>query len=235
MQAIFRGRHNAEVAAAAPQRPEEVGVFRGARRSELTVGRHDVRRNQVVDCEAVLAHQPAEAAAERQSDDAGVRDRAAGGCESECLRLVVQLTPDHATLSSCGSRDWIDANALHRCHVDHEAAVVRAIPWGAVTATPNRQTQQMCSSESHGLLHVGDAGAPRDQSGPAIDVAVPDVPGVLVPGVIGRHQVAAQSTSDFGDLRVVEGRASAAGGRQNHHIAAPHSGAPDLPDYQRSA
>ncbi len=216
MHAILHGRHNAEVAAAAPKRPEEVRVFRGARRSELTVGRHDVRRNQVVDREAVLAHQPAETAAERQPDDAGVRDRAAGGCESKCLRLVVQLAPEYATLSSCRSRDWIDTNTLHRCHVDHEAAVVRAIARGAVAATPNRQTQRMCSSESHGLLHVGDTGAPRDQSGPAIDVAVPDVPSVLVPRVIGRHHVAAQRTSEFGDLRVVERRASAIGGCQNH-------------------
>ena len=155
-------------------------MFSGARRSELTVGRHDVRRNQVIDREAVLAHQPPEAAAERQSDDTGVRDRAAGGCESECLRLMVQLSP---ITPPCARA--VRAPGSTRMPFIADMSITRPpsfvpYPGRAMTATPNRQTQHMSSSEGHGLLHIGDAGAPRYQSGPAIDIAVPDVPGALV-------------------------------------------------------
>ena len=48
-------RHDAEVAAAAADRPEEVGVLLRARRDEPAVREHHVHAEQVVDREAVLA------------------------------------------------------------------------------------------------------------------------------------------------------------------------------------
>ena len=55
---------HAEVAAAAPQRPEQVGVLVLGRPQQFAVGRHDIDGEEVVDREAVLAHQPADATAE---------------------------------------------------------------------------------------------------------------------------------------------------------------------------
>src|SRR3546814_4138277 len=54
---LERGDH-AEVAAAAPQRPKQVGVLVLGRPQQLAVGGHDVDGEEVVDREAVLAHQP---------------------------------------------------------------------------------------------------------------------------------------------------------------------------------
>src|SRR5262249_10512737 len=60
---LERGDH-AEVAAAASQRPEQIGVRILGRPQQLAGGRHDVDGEEVVYREAVLAHQPADATAE---------------------------------------------------------------------------------------------------------------------------------------------------------------------------
>ena len=71
----------------------------GVDRTERAVGGDDVGGEQVVDGQAVLAHQPAEPAAEGQAGDAGVRHGAAGRGQAERLRLAVELAPQHAALA----------------------------------------------------------------------------------------------------------------------------------------
>ena len=74
VQAEQERRDDAEVAAAAADRPEQVGVLVGARAHALAVREHDLGLEQVVDRQPALARQVAEAAAERQPADAGGRD-----------------------------------------------------------------------------------------------------------------------------------------------------------------
>ena len=65
-------RDHAEVAAAAPQRPEQVWVLGCAGGDEPAVGQYDVGREQVVDRSArTAASQVADAAAQRQAANAG--------------------------------------------------------------------------------------------------------------------------------------------------------------------
>jgi hypothetical protein len=64
VEAEVERRDHAEVAAAASQRPEQVGVLVLGRPQQLATGRHDVGGEEIVDGEAVLAHQPADATAE---------------------------------------------------------------------------------------------------------------------------------------------------------------------------
>ena len=112
-----------EVAAAAAQAPEEVGVLRLARLDELALGGDEVDGEQLVDRQPVLALQPADAAAERQAGDAGVGDDPARRREPERLGLAVELAPEHAGLRPRRARLRIDADALHRPEVDDDAAV----------------------------------------------------------------------------------------------------------------
>ena len=80
-----------------PRRPQkQVGVLGLARVDEPAVGGDDVGADEVVAGEAVLAHQPADAAAEREAGDAGGRDEAAGRREPVRLRLVVDVGPHGA-------------------------------------------------------------------------------------------------------------------------------------------
>ena len=215
MQSVFNGRDDAEVAAAAAQRPEQIGVFSRVRHSELTVSGHDIGRDHVVDGETVLAHQPAQAAAECESRDAGVRYHTTGRGKPERLRLAVQFTPDDAALDVRRSLGRVDADAFHRRHVDHQAAVVGAIPGRAVATVAHGEPKSVRSREVHGSLDIGDAGAPCDDRGAAIDVAVPHPPGVLVARMILQHQISANRAAKLRDLRVAKRNRAAVDSRCN--------------------
>jgi hypothetical protein len=73
MQVELELRHDAEVAAAAADGPEQIRMMIAVHGEHARVGSHEPRAAQVVDREAVLARGPAEAAAERQARDAGGR------------------------------------------------------------------------------------------------------------------------------------------------------------------
>ena len=84
-----------EVAAAAADRPEQVGLGLGVDATELAVGGHDLGREQVVDGQAVLANQVPDAAAERDPADpdrAGVAEpgrEAVRARPRSCIRAAV--------------------------------------------------------------------------------------------------------------------------------------------------
>ena len=65
VEAVPEAGDDPEVAATAADRPEQVRVVVGVDEPDLAVGGHDLRGEQRVDREAVLAHQVADAAAER--------------------------------------------------------------------------------------------------------------------------------------------------------------------------
>src|SRR6266540_378943 len=66
--------HDPEVAAAAANAPEEILVLVRGRLDELAVGGDQIHAPQLVDREAVPAHDPADSAPEGQPGDARVRD-----------------------------------------------------------------------------------------------------------------------------------------------------------------
>ena len=65
--------HDAEVAAAAAQGPEQLGLVLGVGADEAALGGDELDRGHGVRLHAVLAGEPADAAAERVADDADVR------------------------------------------------------------------------------------------------------------------------------------------------------------------
>jgi hypothetical protein len=113
VQLKFKRGHDTEVSAAPADGPEQVRVLLRACGDELAIRGHDIGRQQIVAGEAVLAHEPAEAATERQARDAGVRDGAARRCQSERLRFVVEFGPGQAGLSLDAASGRSDPHALH--------------------------------------------------------------------------------------------------------------------------
>ena len=80
VQAELQPGDHAEVATAAADGPEEIGVRLGAQWQLLSIGRDDLGGQQVVDGEAVLADQVAHAPAQRQAANAhGAGVAEAGG------------------------------------------------------------------------------------------------------------------------------------------------------------
>ena len=93
VQPVFQRGHDAEVPAAAAQRPEEVLVLGFTGRQELSVGGDDVGREEVVAAEPVLAVKVADATAEGQPGDPGRADDAARRRQPEGMRGVVEVRP----------------------------------------------------------------------------------------------------------------------------------------------
>jgi hypothetical protein len=91
VQAELELGDHAEVAAAAADRPEQVGIL--VRRGPLDppVGGDQLGRGEVVDGQPGLAGQPAHATAQRQPADTGVTDRAGGHGQAVRLRGGVQV------------------------------------------------------------------------------------------------------------------------------------------------
>ena len=90
VRAEFERSHDAEVAAAALQCPEQIGILLGAGLHQLAVRGDHVRADHAVDGEAELALQATDATAEREARDAGVRDGAGGHHEPEGLGFTIQ-------------------------------------------------------------------------------------------------------------------------------------------------
>ena len=180
MQAVLERRGDAEVAAAAAQRPEEVGIGVGGHVDDAAVGGHELDAEHVVGREPVLRHQPAEAAAERQARDAGRGDRAARDGEPVRCRLAVQLAPEHAALRAHRARSRIDPDALHRRQVDHQRVVGDRAAGDVVPASAYADVEAVCAREADRVDDVGGVLAARDQRRPPVDEPVVDASCALV-------------------------------------------------------
>ncbi len=201
---LERGRH-AEVAAAAAQGPEQLGLRSGRDLAQRAVGRHQAHAQQVVDGEAVLARQPAEAAAEREAGDAG------GGIDSQrCgeamrLRFAIEVGQQRARLDPRSALRRVDADLAHARHVEHQAALRDCIAGDMMAATPHAQQHVMRLREAHGGLHIARGLAARDQRGMPIDASVPDLAGFVVALVGLAEKTALQLCCECFDLRLAQG------------------------------
>jgi hypothetical protein len=82
-----------ERAAAAAQRPEEVGLGAAVGADEAPVGGDDLDCQHALGGQAVAARQPADAAAERETDHADVGGGARQRCEADFGRGLDDLGP----------------------------------------------------------------------------------------------------------------------------------------------
>ena len=148
MQAELERGHDAEVAAA-PDAPEQFGVFSLAGRHELAVSRDQLDREQVVDGQAIFAAQMPQAAAQRQPAHTGGRDVTSGCRQAEDLRLAVHSADGRAALDADGLGLLIDVHALHERGVDHDPAVTRAAAGHVVAAAAHGYEQLMGAGKIH--------------------------------------------------------------------------------------
>ena len=137
VQLVLEGGDDAEVAAAAADGPEEIGMLGRAGVNRVAVREDEIGAEQVVDRHAVTPAEPPEAAAQRESGDAGVTDRASRRCEPERLRGFVEVRPARARFGSRGALHRIDLHGLHLSEVDHDAVVTRRLAGHVVTTAPH--------------------------------------------------------------------------------------------------
>src|ERR1700749_2751723 len=96
MQPKLERAHYSEIAAAATERPEQIGIFGFARAHELTFSRHDVGRDQVVGGKPKLAAEPSKTAAQGESPHPGRRVDPERGGKSKGLCLLVEISEGSA-------------------------------------------------------------------------------------------------------------------------------------------
>ncbi len=161
----------------------EIRVLVSRCAADRAVCHHHFRGLQVVEREAVLRHQPTEAAAERQAGDAGRADHAAGRRETVELRLAIELLPQHAALGPRRSRGRIDVNAFHRREIDHQAAVDGSASADVVATAANGDFEAERARELDGIRNVSRSMTPGDECRPLVDEAVVDAAGVVVSGI----------------------------------------------------
>ena len=132
---------DAEVAAATADRPEQVRVRVLARGDLPPIGGDDLDRDEGVDGQAVLAHQPADPATERQpadADRAGVAERGGKAVSGRGPRVLpggqAGLRPGETPLR-------VDVEALHRSEVEDDPALARPVAGQAVAAAADRQLE----------------------------------------------------------------------------------------------
>ena len=190
MKAIAELGDDAEVAAAAPDRPEQVGVLVGAGLDLGTVGEDDVRAQQVVDREAVLAGQVADAAAQGQAADAGRSQDAERGRHPDLGGRGVDLGEGRPAAGGDRAAVGVDRDRRQRREVDDDAVVDRAEAGGAVPAATDGERHVVAPGEPDaGRDIVGRRGA-DDDARAAVDHAVVHGPSLVVARVARPDQLA---------------------------------------------
>jgi hypothetical protein len=171
---------DAEVAAAPPNAPEEVGIVTCARPQDLTVCGDNFGRKEVVAGQPQFAAELAEAAAEGQSRNPGVAVHAHGRRETESLGRSVEFAQRRAR---CGASDpsfRIDLDGLHVREVNDQTIFADRRARDVVPTAANRDGEIAHPGEGESAAHVGGSPAIGDDSGPFVYRPVPHSPCAIV-------------------------------------------------------
>ena len=179
---------DAEAAAAAAQRPEEIGVLHGVGTDERAVGGDELDGEHALGREAVLAREPADAAAERVADDADVRRGAVQGGQAGGVGGAGDVLPPGARLDAGAACVDVDLDAAQVAHVDQERPGERARR-GTVTGALDGDLQVALARVGDGGDHVVHGGGQRDDRGALVDRQVPGLAGVVPAHVVGEDEL----------------------------------------------
>src|SRR5439155_19591173 len=172
MQAELESRRDAEVAARAAERPEELGVLSGTRVDDGPVRSDELGADEVVAREAVLRRQVADAAAECQPRNARRAHDAAWWDQPDRLRRRIEVEPGRAAGGPCDASLAVDVDGAHQGQVDHEAVVDGAMPRRIVAAPAHRHLQFVRAREVEGDRDVAGTQATCNQRRPPVDEGV---------------------------------------------------------------
>ena len=171
---------DAEVAAAAAQRPEQLGMLVGGRADLVAAGGDELDGEDVVAREAVLALEPAGAAAEREARHAGAGDAAADGREAVRLRGGVELGPRQAGARPHDAALRIDADRAQAADVDDDSIVDEREPGDRVAAAAHGDAEV---AQARVVERGGDVTGVRaadDVAGATLDAGVEERAGLVV-------------------------------------------------------
>ena len=120
-------------------------------------------------------HQPAVAAAQRQSCDTDFGVGAAGGREADGLGGSVEFAPAGARMRTCRAPAGVDDNVAHLRGVDYEAAVADCGAGARMAAAADCNLDFAIARETDAGDDVVGGDAVGDRGWTLIDEAVPDL------------------------------------------------------------
>ncbi len=138
---------DAEVAAAAPQRPEELCVVVLVDAAQAPVGGDELDRGDAVGGEAELAGVPADAAAQRVAGDAHVGRGAVERGEAELGGAGHDVPPLGAAAHAGAAAPHVDLDALQGVGLDEDDVVHRAERLGVVAGPLGRHLHAVRAGE----------------------------------------------------------------------------------------
>jgi hypothetical protein len=138
------------------------------------------------------AHQPAVAAAERQSRNPNLRIRAARNRQAKCLCRAIEITPQCTALRIRSAIRGIDLDRLHAREIDHQPIVTYRRPGGTMSAATDCHEQVMLARETHSGCNLAVIRTERNKSRPTINPSVPDSPRFVVACIKWRRDATAQ-------------------------------------------
>ena len=164
--------HDAEVAPAAAQAPEQLRVLVRGGHDLTPVGGDHLGLDQVVADEAELALEPTAATAEREAREARGGHPSSGHRESVLLRRGVELAPGQPGLGPHRLRRRVDRDPLHAPHVDRDSGIDHRGAGHSVSTAVDRERQVRVNRGSHCRNHIRGIGTAGEEDRPAVDHAV---------------------------------------------------------------
>ncbi len=112
--------------------------------------------------QAVLAHEPADAAAERQATHPDGRVIAGGESQAVRVQRLGDLAPGEASAQPRDPRRWVEFERLHQREVEDDAAIDDAVVRETVAAAAHRQFEMALAGKVDGGHHIGDGCGAHD-------------------------------------------------------------------------
>ena len=189
--------HDAEVAAAAADRPEQVGVRLGVHAQKLpsavttsaasrsSIVRPCLRTRKPTPPPSVSPPIPTEPVSPKRSRQAVL-----------CGGFRVAAGGDAAAHPSRAALD-VDLQPVQVAEVEHDAALGRAVARDAVGAAPDRELDSGLARECDHSRDVVGVGGADDRRGPAVDPSVEDRAAFVVAGLSRRHDTSVEICSEL--------------------------------------
>ncbi len=181
---LERGRYP-EVAGAALECPQQVGVLVGVGHDGPAIRGHDLGTDEVVTGQSVAASEIADAAAERQAGHSRGRDDAARGGQAVLVGRGVEVAPGGSTLHPRGALCGVHADAPHPGQVGDDSIVDGSEARHAMAAAADGQGQLVLSRVVDRSRDITSILGTDDRRRPTVDHGVVDGSCVVV-AIIGR-------------------------------------------------
>src|SRR5947209_15806879 len=199
MQLELQRRDDAEVATATLQRPEQLAMAVCAGVHQPAVGPDDVRTDEAVRRQTVLAQRPADATTKGEAAQPGARNQSAGDAETERLCLVVEVAPRCSALRNCTAVNGVNRDSAHHRQIDDHTAVYGGEAGDAVRAAADRDLQSLAGGELDRADDIRRALTADDERRPLVVAGVPDGPSLVVAFVAGSDDLTLDGRAQLAD------------------------------------